>query len=271
MRPYKDKKDVQKKSYYTDRYWVAPQVPKSEVESDEVFAADLAAIKARFDILDAYIQVEQMVVMINAEDNFGVLEVLKNECEYSQLSEMSAIDRLADKGQFEVFYQLLSMTKRKRIRVKCFIDQDQAVESVNPLFRSADWAEREAYDMLGLKINNHPYMKRILMPDDWEGHPLLKTYPLHGDEFAQWYEVDKIFGKEARDIIGPENRDSAMVDRYDTERFVRLGHEVPRGAEPKESKGPVDEVSLDFQEEGGVFMIEEFDKDKSVVISDRDR
>ncbi len=271
MRAYTDKKDAQKKAYYTDRYWVAPQVPKSTVESDEVFAADLEAIKAKFEVIEAYIQVKQMVVIIKPEDNYGVLEVLKDECDYTQLSEMSAIDWLADKGQLEVFYQLLSMNKRKRIRVKCFIDQGLAVESVNPLFRSADWAEREAYDMLGLKVNNHPFMKRILMPDDWEGHPLHKSYPLQGDEFAQWYEVDKIFGKEARDIIGPENRDPAMVDRYDTERFGRLGHEVPRGAEPKESKGPEPTTPLAYQEEEGVFMIEKFDEEKSVVIRDRDR
>ena len=62
-----------------------------------------------------------------------------------------------------------------------------------------------------------------------------------------------------------------MVDRYDSERFGRLGHEVPRGAEPKESRGPVEGISLDYQEEGGIFLIEEFDKDNSVVISDRDR
>ncbi|MBD3801451.1 MAG: NADH-quinone oxidoreductase subunit C, partial [Campylobacterales bacterium] len=61
MRRYTPKDDVQAKPYYTDRYWVAPQVPKSAVETDEVFAADLAAIKAKFDVLDAYIQVEQMV------------------------------------------------------------------------------------------------------------------------------------------------------------------------------------------------------------------
>jgi NADH-quinone oxidoreductase subunit C len=271
MRPYSDKKNVQAKSYYNDRYWVAPQVPKSPVEEDEVFAADLAAIKAKFEVLDAYIQVGQMVVIINADDNYGVLQTLKDECAYTQLSEMSAIDWLADKGQFEVFYQLLSMSKRKRVRVKCFTAPEHAIESVNPLFRSADWSEREAYDMFGLKINNHPYMKRILMPDDWQGHPLLKTYPLEGDEFAAWYEVDKIFGKEARDIIGPENRDCAMVDRYDTERFARLGHEVPRGAEPKESKGPEGTTTLAFQEENGVFLIEEFKEEKQVVIDDRHR
>jgi NADH-quinone oxidoreductase subunit C len=72
------------------------------------------------------------------------------------------------------------------------------------------------------------------MPDDWVGHPLLKTYPLQGDEHAAWYEVDKIFGKENRDIIGPENRDPARIDRYDSKRFSRVGYEVPFGAEHPE-------------------------------------
>ena len=96
----------------------------------------------------------------------------------------------------------------------------------------ANFAEREMYEMFGIYVNNHSYLKRILMPDDWEGHPLLKTYPLQGDEHAQWYEVDKIFGKEYRDIIGPELRDPARVDRYDTQRFARVGKEVPFGADP---------------------------------------
>ena len=268
MRAYTPKDNVQKKPYYTDRYWVAPQVAKSDVSEDAVFAADLEAIKAKFDVLDAYIQVGQMVVIINARDNFGVLELMKNELAYNQLSELSAIDWLAQEGKFEVFYQMLSMSKRKRVRVKCKIDEKESIESVEKLFRSADWSEREMYDMFGIVINNHPFMKRILMPDDWEGFPLRKTYPLQGDEFAQWYEVDKIFGKEARDIIGPEIRDSARIDRYDTERFARLGHEVPRVADI--SQGEPD-TPLCYQEEGGVFLIEKFDAEKSVVISDRDR
>ena len=268
MRRYTPKDDVQKKPYYTDRYWVAPQVPKYPVEEDEVFAADLKAIKKKFKVDDAYIQVEQMVVYIRPEDNFGVLKLMRDELGYTQLSELSAIDWLSKRGQFEVFYQLLSMQKRKRIRIKMFIDEHEAVNSVEKLFRSADWSEREMYDMFGIKLNNHPFPKRILMPDDWEGFPLRKTYPLQGDEFAAWYEVDKIFGKEARDIIGPELRDSAMVDRYDTKRFARLGHEVPYGAEFKEDQP---ETPLGYQEEEGVFMIEKFDEKKSVVISDRDR
>ncbi|MBD3799449.1 MAG: NADH-quinone oxidoreductase subunit C, partial [Epsilonproteobacteria bacterium] len=203
MRAYTPKDNVQKKPYYTDRYWVAPQVAKTDVSEDAVFAADLEAIKAKFEVLDAYIQVKQMVVVINAADNFGVIELMKNELEYNQLSELSAIDWLAKEGKFEIFYQMLSMSKRKRVRVKCKISEKESIQSVEKLFRSADWSEREMYDMFGVVVNNHPFMKRILMPDDWEGFPLRKTYPLQGDEFAQWYEVDKIFGKEARDIIGP--------------------------------------------------------------------
>jgi NADH-quinone oxidoreductase subunit C len=268
MRAYTPKDDVQAKAYYTDRFYVAPQVPKQDVATDEVFAADLEAIKAKFEVLDAYIQVGQMVVYINAKDNYGVLELLRDELEYTQLSELSAIDWIAKNNQFEIFYQMLSMGKRKRVRIKCFIGKDEAINSVEKLFRSADWSEREMYDMFGVHVNNHPFMKRILMPYDWEGFPLLKTYPLEGDEFAAWYEVDKIYGKEARDIIGPEIRDTARVDRYDSERFARLGHEVPKGTQitGNEPKNP-----LGYQEEGGVFLIDRFDEEKSVIITDRDR
>jgi NADH-quinone oxidoreductase subunit C len=157
---------------------------------------------------------------------------------------------LAARGGFEIVYELLSTSKRKRMRVKTFVQEDEAIESVNPIFRMADWSEREMYDMYGVKVNNHPLLKRILMPDDWVGHPLRKSYPLQGDEVASWYEVDKIFGKEARDIIGPELRDSACVDRYDTNRFARLGHEVSKGVPI--SKGNEPDTPIRYQEDGGV-------------------
>ena len=268
MRAYKPKDDVQKKPYYTDRFWVAPQVPKYDVESDEVFAKDLAALKEKFEVLEAYIQVEQMVVYIKPEDNFEVIKFFKEELSYDQLSELSAIDWLAKRGEFEIFYQLLSMNKRKRVRVKMYIKENQAIESVEKLFRSADWSEREMYDMFGVKVNNHPFMKRILMPYDWQGFPLRKTYPLQGDEFAQWYEVDKIYGKEARDIIGPELRDTARIDRYDSERFARLGHEVPRGSEVSDND-PVN--PQEYQEEGGVFLIKKLKKESSTIVDDPQR
>lgn len=268
MRAYRPKDDVQKKAYYTDRFYVSPHVPKFAVEDDEVFLKDLETIRSKFEVLDAYIQVEQMIVYIKPEDNFAVLRTLRDECEYTQLSELSAVDFIAKRGGFEVFYQMLSMNKRKRIRVKTFVKKGEAVNSVEKLFRCADWSEREMFDMFGIESNGHPFMKRILMPYDWQGHPLLKTYPLQGDEFAAWYEVDKIYGKEARDIIGPELRDSAKVDRYDSERFARLGYEVPKGTKVT---GNEPKTVQDYQEEGGVFMIKKFNKKDSVVIDDPQR
>ena len=228
MRKYVPKDNVQKKSYYTDRFHVVPCVPRSEVE-DSHFASVVSTLGA--DVKEAYIEIGQLVVHIDASRNFDVLKTLKEQCGYTQCSEQSAVDYLAKDNEFELFWQLLNITEAKRVRVVCRLEKGLAIESVEPLFKSANFAEREMFDMFGIKVNNHPFLKRIIMPDDWEGHPLLKTYPLHGDEFASWYEVDKIFGKEYRDIIGPENRDPAKIDIEDTKRFSRVGYEVPFGAE----------------------------------------
>lgn len=231
MRKYTPKDNVQKRAYYTDRFHVVPSVPKQAVSSDEIFAQQLAAVEAEITVIDSFIQLGQMVMEVKPEDNYRTIEILKDQCDYAMLSEMSAVDYLARDGKFEVFYQLLNLKERKRMRVICRVEKGYAVESVVPLYKSANFAEREMFDMFGIVANNHPFMKRIIMPDDWEGHPLLKTYPLHGDEFAAWYEVDKIFGKEAREAIGPEIRDQAQIHRYDTKRFSRVGHEVPFGAD----------------------------------------
>ncbi|WP_456432080.1 NADH-quinone oxidoreductase subunit C [Nitratifractor sp.] len=242
MRKYTPKDNVQAKAKYTDRFWVAPQVPREPVE-EEHFAASLDAVKKEVTVHDAYMERGQLVIHISPEDNIATLRILKDSCGYAMCSELSAVDYLARDGEFEIFYQLLNLNEAKRIRVVTRIKEDQAIESIVPLYDMAKFAEREMYDMFGIRVNNHPYLKRIIMPDDWEGHPLRKTYPLQGDEFAAWYEVDKIFGKEYRDVIGPELRDPARIDRYDTQRFARIGHEVPFGADPSlvdETETPIE-------------------------------
>ncbi len=244
MRKYVPKDNVQAKVYYTDRFWVAPRVPRSPIEEGSYFSTVLNELG---DLAkESYIVDGQMVVHIDASENFNVIKLLKEECGYTQCSEQSAVDYLAADGEFELFWQLLNIDMAKRIRVTARIKKGEAIESIESLYRSANFAERELFDMFGIKVNNHPFLKRILMPDDWEGHPLLKTYPLHGDEFASWYEVDKIFGKEYRDIIGPENRDPAMIDRYDTKRFARIGYEVPFGDDYTDEKKQEIEYSETF-------------------------
>ncbi len=271
MRPYSDKKNAQKKAYYSDRFFKAPPLPREKVDSDPVFAEDYALLSAKVTPKEAYIERGQMVLVIEPADLKRLMTLMKEKLTYDFLSEMSAVDFLADRGGFEIFYQLLSMSKRKRIRVKYFIKEGEAVESIQDIFKSADWAEREMYDMFGIYVNNHPYLKRLIMPDDWVGHPLLKSYPLQGDEAAQWYEIDTIFGKEYRDVVGPENRDPGFVDKKDTKNFVRIRHEVPYGAKP--TPKPVKEY-IEFQEEGGVKLfgirlVTHFTKDNQETLKER--
>jgi len=266
MRRYVDKTNVQAKSYHTDRFHQRPQTPKYDPASDEIYDKDVKSLKAKFDIKDAYIEVDQLVVIIDPDDNVAVMTHLRDKCDYTFLSEMSAIDYLAQDGEFEIFYQLLAMKKRKRMRVKCRIKENQAIETLYDVFKSSDWAEREMYDMFGVIVNNHPYMKRILMPEDWHGHPLRKTYPLIGDEAAQWYEIDKIFGKEYRDVVGPEIRDTKRIDPKDTKHFARVGHEVPYGAKPT---AKTDEEYIDFQEAGGVPLVTRFTFKNQKILKER--
>jgi NADH-quinone oxidoreductase subunit C len=274
MRAYKNKDDVQKKSYYSDRFYVTPKVPRVSIYSDSTSSNDILSLAKKVEVLDSYIELGELVVWVNSEDNFTTIKHLKEVLAYDMLMELSAIDYIKDQNGFELFYEMLSTSKKKRIRIKTFIKKDQAIESVEPLFRMADWSEREMYDMFGIAVNNHPMLKRILMPDDWHDHPLLKTYPLHGDEAASWYEVDKIFGKEAREIIGKEIRDDSAIDRYDTERFSRLGHEVPFGTPIDENTEP-EKTPLAYQEEDGVRLfgsprlVTKFDENESVTLKER--
>ena len=84
--------------------------------------------------------------------------------------------------RFSMNYHLLSVSDQpRRLRVQTWLDEDEAVASVVEIWPTADWHEREAWDMMGIRIEGHPNLKRILMDDDWEGHPLRKDYPLGGE------------------------------------------------------------------------------------------
>lgn len=263
MRTYQDKQNTQKKAYYTDRFRIAPHVPRQTVQSDELFSQDVENFSKEFSIQDSYIEVGQLVIWIEPQDITKALHVIKNSG-YESLSEMSAVDFIAQRDGFELFYQLLSIQKRKRLRVKCFLEQGKSIDSVESIYKSANWAERELYDMFGILVNNHPYLKRILMPDDWHGHPLLKTYPLRGDEAAKWYEIDKIFGKEYREVVGEEQRDSAYVNESDTKNFSRILHEVPYNTPASEEK-----TNQEYQEEGGIVIVKKVKKQDSKTIEGR--
>ena len=116
---------------------------------------------------------------------------------YRLLLFLTCVDHLADTSKqwparYEVVYQLRDMEKMRELRVRAFIDGDPPeIDSVNDLFPPANWDERETYDLFGVRFNGHPELTRILMPDDWVGHPLRRDYPVGGEpvEFSEEHEI----------------------------------------------------------------------------------
>lgn len=216
--------NTQKQVYYTHRFDVSPTSPTFELS--ESTCNELAPLFSACSILQSYIQNDLATLWVDPQQLLTCFQIL-HSLGYKSITEMSAIDRIQDKNEFELFYLLLKLedTSSKRLKVKTSLKNGQSIQSVSSLYRSAFWSERECYDMFGIIFDGHPYLQRLLMPKDWVGHPLLKTYPLKGDEHASWYEVDKIFGKSYRDIIGKEQRDSARIDLLDSENFAPISYE----------------------------------------------
>jgi NADH-quinone oxidoreductase subunit C len=106
---------------------------------------------------------------------------LKYDQKFVRLSTVTAVDRYPAEPRFEVVYHLHSLEQKQRARLKCRIHgADPAIESVTSVWRGAGWYEREVFDLFGIRFLQHPNLRRIMMPDDWEGYPLRKDYPVTG-------------------------------------------------------------------------------------------
>jgi NADH-quinone oxidoreductase subunit C len=106
---------------------------------------------------------------------------LKYDQKFVRLSTVTGVDRYPAEPRFEVVYHLHSIEQNRRLRLKCRVyGADPAIESVTSVWRGANWYEREVFDLFGIQFLNHPDLRRIMLPDDWEGHPLRKDYPITG-------------------------------------------------------------------------------------------
>ena len=106
---------------------------------------------------------------------------LKSDRQFERLSTVTAVDRYPSQPRFEVVYHLQSIAHNQRLRLKCRLTGERPeIDSVTAVWRSANWFEREVFDLFGVLFRNHPDLRRILMPEDWEGHPLRKDYPITG-------------------------------------------------------------------------------------------
>lgn len=126
---------------------------------------------------------DQFVVWMKPARSHEILEWLKNDQDhaYDMMSDVTAVD-YGQGRPVEVVYQMYSTTHRRELRIRCPLALDALeIDSVVDLWKSADWLEREVYDMFGVTFRGHPDLRRILMPDDYaEGHPLRKDFPLRG-------------------------------------------------------------------------------------------
>jgi NADH-quinone oxidoreductase subunit C len=102
-------------------------------------------------------------------------------CPFAFLSDVTCVDLYPSEPRFEVVYHLLSLARKERVRLKVRVEAESpAVESVTSVWPAANFFEREVFDLFGIRFTGHPYLRRLLMPEDWEGHPLRKDYPVEG-------------------------------------------------------------------------------------------
>jgi NADH-quinone oxidoreductase subunit C len=125
----------------------------------------------------------ETTVVVPREHLLRAAEFLAGEpsLRFSFLSDITTVDRFPLEPRFEMNYHLLSLDRRERLRLKVRLGgSDPVVHSVIPVWPTANWHERENFDLFGIRFEGHPDLRRILMPDDWEGYPLRKDYPVEG-------------------------------------------------------------------------------------------
>jgi NADH-quinone oxidoreductase subunit C len=102
-------------------------------------------------------------------------------CPFNYLADLTCVDWFPSEPRFEVVYHLLSIPNKERVRLKVRLDGGSpSLDSVTPVWPAANYFEREVFDLFGVRFAGHPYLRRLLMPEDWEGHPLRKDYPVEG-------------------------------------------------------------------------------------------
>ena len=108
-------------------------------------------------------------------------EYCRANMQFNYLSDATSLDRFPVEPRFELNYHLVSIPNKTKIRLRTRVSgADPVVDSMVPVWPGAGWMEREIYDLMGIRFNGHPDLRRILLPDDWEGHPLRRDYPTEG-------------------------------------------------------------------------------------------
>ena len=161
---------------------LTPAITDIEQLKDRPALARLLAWKAAA-VTGAKFDRNELTIWIERTSIREACQTLKSDPQipYNALSDITCVDWYPNQPRFEVVYQLFSIPAKKFVRLKVRLPgEDPSVDSLTPVWPGADLFEREVFDLFGVRFNQHPNLKRIMMPDDWEGHPLRKDYPVEG-------------------------------------------------------------------------------------------
>ena len=144
-------------------------------------------------INSSVIRHNELKLSIDSEDLHNVLLFIKNDSrvKFRQLIDITAVDYPESENRFKLIYFLLSHENNLRLNIEFFIKENDLVSSVTTIFPSANWMEREVFDMYGISFNDHPDLRRILTDYNFKGHPLRKDFPLTGHNEVRYNEESK--------------------------------------------------------------------------------
>ena len=144
-------------------------------------------------IQNSYIKFNELLIESNVNELINIIQFLKTDdkCKFRQLIDIVGVDYPEEEKRFKLIYLLLSHEKNLRIKISTHFEIGTEIPSIVKLFPSANWMEREVFDMYGIKFKNHPDLRRILTDYNFEGHPLRKDFPLTGFTQVKYSEKDK--------------------------------------------------------------------------------
>lgn len=160
----------------------APQPWESEIGE---------ALKKRFgSAVDPQTYLGQNYLVVKAPAAYETLEILRDDFLFDYCVDVTAVHRPERKAEeFDLIWILYSFPRNERVRVRAAFADGEAVPSVVPLWPTANWLERECFDMFGIRFEGHPDLKRILLPDEWKGHPLRKDYGILQQD-TEWVQIN---------------------------------------------------------------------------------
>jgi NADH-quinone oxidoreductase subunit C len=160
---------------------VPPKPPAPPKEGPVALDNDLVKrYKERFGdaIREAWIDRKQAILVVAREKLVEIATYSRDEEKFDWLSDLTAVDWPKREQRFDIVLNMYSLEKNERLRLKVHASADERVPSVQGVWATANWEEREVYDMFGVVFEGHPELKRILLPDEWQGYPLRKDYDI---------------------------------------------------------------------------------------------